>query len=276
MLCLKHSGIVLSLFQTFKSLRNIHKLTLNMNSAYFHYNNGEDQFKVTFLYQQKDIGVNRQFNFCRLVTENIEAFIGRISTNVGKVVQKAIKKKSKQSKLGDDPSTVDLVVKVLNNGVPVPGALTCHDVFFKHLHIKNLILQVEGVEYSVIINSPWIDLLALPDSIMSGFLVYPSKFDVQFVDKLKSSFSWMRSNKMSVTNKNNKPIHWELVGSNYIYESTQKDIGSKLKLICTPGNQLMTGPPVEVESETIVEAGPGLCPFDTRHVFTKKCVKPGR
>ncbi|XP_046829334.1 2',5'-phosphodiesterase 12 isoform X3 [Vespa crabro] len=43
----------------------------------------------------------------------------------------------------------------------------------------------------------------------------------------------------------------------------------RLKLNCIPQNETHSGPSVEVESKNIIEAGPGHCPFDTRHMFTK-------
>ncbi|KAF7382815.1 hypothetical protein HZH66_013217 [Vespula vulgaris] len=43
----------------------------------------------------------------------------------------------------------------------------------------------------------------------------------------------------------------------------------RLKLNCTPRNETESGPSIEVESKKVVEAGPGNCPFDTRHMFTK-------
>ena len=44
-----------------------------------------------------------------------------------------------------------------------------------------------------------------------------------------------------------------------------------LKLIVTPGNaEGVYGPPVEHVCKNIIQAGPGPCPFETRHCFTKK------
>ncbi|KAJ2953565.1 hypothetical protein O0L34_g1166 [Tuta absoluta] len=42
----------------------------------------------------------------------------------------------------------------------------------------------------------------------------------------------------------------------------------KLKLECIPENDTTTGPAVETISKNVVEAGPGRCPFEDRHVFT--------
>ncbi|CAH2066567.1 unnamed protein product, partial [Iphiclides podalirius] len=42
----------------------------------------------------------------------------------------------------------------------------------------------------------------------------------------------------------------------------------KLKLECIPVNDVTVGPTVETISKGQVEAGPGPCPFETRHLFT--------
>lgn len=41
-------------------------------------------------------------------------------------------------------------------------------------------------------------------------------------------------------------------------------------------NSFMLGPSVEVISKNIVEAGPGPCPFESRHLFTKDRLKDKR
>lgn len=48
-------------------------------------------------------------------------------------------------------------------------------------------------------------------------------------------------------------------------------MGLRLKLRCTPGDGARRfGAPREVESSGPVEAGPGVCTFDARHLYTRK------
>uniref|UniRef100_A0A8B9UYL0 Phosphodiesterase 12 n=1 Tax=Anas zonorhyncha TaxID=75864 RepID=A0A8B9UYL0_9AVES len=48
-------------------------------------------------------------------------------------------------------------------------------------------------------------------------------------------------------------------------------VGLRLKLRCTPGDgEQRYGQPCEVESSGPVEAGPGACTFDSRHLYTRK------
>nr|CAD7442221.1 unnamed protein product [Timema bartmani] len=60
------------------------------------------------------------------------------------------------------------------------------------------------------------------------------------------------------------------VGEGYFYTPSTSDIGHKLKLSCVPKNGDQEGPQSEVISSTSVGAGPGMCPFEKRHVFTKE------
>uniref|UniRef100_A0A1B6D1I8 2',5'-phosphodiesterase 12 n=1 Tax=Clastoptera arizonana TaxID=38151 RepID=A0A1B6D1I8_9HEMI len=264
MLCFKlNKCIILNVVQTVRTIRSVHQFILSMDKAYFYYNTGENQFNVTFLYEHKEANVKRQFNFTRTASETIEAFTGRITTNIEKIVNRKFKRQNKHI----ENESVGLLVQVVSDGLPLNSSLTCQEVFFKQNYPTPLVLKVGEINYSIIINCPWIDVFALPKRIMSGYPVYPCKFEVKFVDKSKSSFSWLRSNKLTDSNK--KLVSWEEVGNTDVYLTSQKDIGCKLKLICTPRNKSMEGPPAETISDNLVENGPKFCPFENRHKFTK-------
>lgn len=53
----------------------------------------------------------------------------------------------------------------------------------------------------------------------------------------------------------------------YLVQSS--DVGHKLKVVCTPRNGSKTGPSVECISTCTVEAGPGICLFESRHLYTQ-------
>lgn len=53
----------------------------------------------------------------------------------------------------------------------------------------------------------------------------------------------------------------------YLVQTT--DIGHKLKVVCTPRFGLKTGPSAECISSCVVEAGPGVCLFESRHLYTR-------
>lgn len=47
------------------------------------------------------------------------------------------------------------------------------------------------------------------------------------------------------------------------------DVGHQLKVVCTPRNGSRTGPSVQCISKCSVEAGPGYCLFEPRHLYTQ-------
>ena len=102
---------------------------------------------------------------------------------------------------------------------------------------------------------------------MAGFPGYPLKFETMFAQKAECSFSWYKNS--GILKGKNMPINWTEVGRGYYYTPTLSDIGSYLKLVCAPQNGDVIGPSSDVVSTNPVEAGPGLCPFELRHAFTR-------
>ncbi|KAL3217577.1 hypothetical protein MRX96_032211 [Rhipicephalus microplus] len=95
---------------------------------------------------------------------------------------------------------------------------------------------------------------------------------------------WKLAWYMSVMKGEKPPSHEMRRVNNKLFVNTHQsasfltpvasDIGRHVLLILTP----CTGPgmPVEVVSTTIVEAGPGSCPFEVRQYFTPFFTAPGR
>lgn len=63
---------------------------------------------------------------------------------------------------------------------------------------------------------------------------------------------------------------WVKVGDMRVYVPPNQDIGCRLKLICTPRDGTRSGLSKELFSAGAVEAGPGACTFDNRHMYTAK------
>lgn len=63
---------------------------------------------------------------------------------------------------------------------------------------------------------------------------------------------------------------WTEVGSGRVHVPSNQDIGCRLKLRCTPKEGERRGPVKELISAGAVEAGPGVCTFDSRHIYTAK------
>lgn len=234
------------------SLRFLNRYVYKMNQAYLRHLNDCEKFELTFQYIEPRFRIDRQFNFCRQVSETVSAFTQRVATNVEKIV----KKKAKDHY--ENPIQVSLSV---NGAAVADETVLCKDVFSD---TKNeIILKVCDKEFNLLINSPWISGMVLPSSILAGFPVYPMRFESMYTDTSKSEFNWYKS-----TDKCN----WTLVGNGFMYNTSNRDIGAYLKLSCLPKSGNLVGPTAEAVSNSQVEAGPGFCPFEKRHEFTKeKC-----
>ncbi|XP_063242237.1 2',5'-phosphodiesterase 12 isoform X3 [Bacillus rossius redtenbacheri] len=249
----------------YTSYAHVIKVSGKMQNVYFRHTDGADHFEVTFHFKDELKGINRAFNFCRQVSEGIDVFLARVGANLERALNK--KKKKKKGTI-EESEAVEVKVQLLENGKPISRDISCKDVL---LNNSNFTLDVLGTSYSIVVNAPWVVSLALPNSIMAGFPVYPSKFRVMFAETRGCGFQWFKNDKGKDTKKVNiEGESWLEVGTGYFYTPLARDIGHKLKVICTPKKSDEQGPPYEVVSSGSVEAGPGLCPFESRHLFTQE------
>lgn len=150
---------------------------------------------------------------------------------------------------------------LLKNNVQVDGDMSCKSFLQDSEELKLVILEKT---YLVKRNVPYVSNISLSASMLVGFPTYPIKFESVYTDKKRSIFNWYRNNAI-----NNKPHLWVHVGEGYLYVPGVSDIGCNLKISCVPQNESDSGCSIEVQSKNTVEAGPGPCPFDIRHEFTK-------
>lgn len=234
---------------------------LNMNEAILLHEKGSKNFKMSFRYINPELNVNRQFNFERHVDESINNFVQRINKNINvHLKEKSYRRLKKQDKyvtpVKSIKSDIEDNVKFLRNDSVLNGDLTCQTILNNSSDIK---LVIFDKEYILKQNIPSITKLELPSSILINFPVYPSKFEGKNVDKSKSSFNWYK-------NEKNKWIH---VGEGFSYVPSSFDLGCRLKISCIPKNNVESGLLTEIASNNVVEIGPDLCLFNTRHAFTK-------
>ncbi|XP_004616544.2 2',5'-phosphodiesterase 12 [Sorex araneus] len=141
------------------------------------------------------------------------------------------------------------------------------------------VLQIGDVKYKVERNPPTFTELQLPRYLMAGFPVCP-KLSLEFGDPANSLFRWYKEAKPGAAESEGggpsplspsspSPVWTETGVDARVYTPSNADIGLRLKLHCTPGNGQRFGPSRELES-CPVEAGPGTCTFDHRHLYTKK------
>ncbi|KAL3283062.1 hypothetical protein HHI36_006220 [Cryptolaemus montrouzieri] len=125
---------------------------------------------------------------------------------------------------------------------------------------NELSLTVIGKTFNVVINSPWIDTIGLPSSVLATYPVYPNKLEIFNTNIDQSDFIWFDS-------KDKK--NWSEHTRSYIFFPGNELVNSYIKLMCVPKNENREGPSVEVECDNKIQASPGFCPFETRHKFTQ-------
>lgn len=232
------------------------RVKMESNSeVYLRIHNDKEQFELSFRYHERSLGVNRQLNFTRNLLEPVSTFLERLSMKVN-FSQKKKRNKLKVKSATDENDIAKIAINFLKDGKLVSGDLLCKDLFEGN---SNIVLLIGDQEYRILKNHPWVESVALPKSIMAGYPVYPIKLVSLYMNEEESDFSWYR-----VMNKGS-----EYLFSGAIYTPSVLDIGHRLKLVCTPKKDGIIGVPIEIVSNSIVEAGPGFCPFETRHEFTK-------
>ncbi|XP_052747253.1 2',5'-phosphodiesterase 12 [Bicyclus anynana] len=253
------------LHKFYKSFRSLHALVnisknhkMNHDKCYFRYIEAEDKINICFLFNIKDSV--RQFNLTRNTSETIQTLCTRIAINVNKVNNK----KSKKGAEGDHNIVVQICDDKLN---PITDDSTCSTLFSSQ---DPLVLKISERLYNIILNAPWIISFNLPKAITAGFPVYPENLNTLYTDQHLSTFNWYKGNAYNDKGKEISIAHiqWQFIVNSFCYTPTNNDIGLKLKCECIPVNSTAEGPAVEDVSKGTVEAGPGPCPFETRHLFT--------
>jgi len=134
------------------------------------------------------------------------------------------------------------------------------------------------VTYSVDVNGPCCNGVVIPQTVMVGFPIYP-KPDVEFTNVNDSLCLWKRvryeqSDTDSKSAKKEPKTAEETerieLSREFSYTPCNDDIGCKLAFTFTPRHGEREGKPLSVESKYEVTAGPGLCPFEHRHLYTSQ------
>uniref|UniRef100_A0A8D8RZ77 2',5'-phosphodiesterase 12 n=2 Tax=Cacopsylla melanoneura TaxID=428564 RepID=A0A8D8RZ77_9HEMI len=259
-----HFSILLA-FKRFKSASAYPRLTFSkphiMNPAYFRYEDGAEKFQVAFEYNNETYHISRQFNMDRSVNETIADFKKRIKSNVVKALEKKIhalnKKKDKDEKIKVPEAEIDLVI---DGQVISDTSIAKEAIFDSSSTSGENSLLISDSKFQIIINAPWIKNLTLPSCILQDCLLYPTKFEHQFLSEDKTIFQWFRKE-----DKEFVPL-----GQGFYYKPTKEDVGHHLKLSCTPKNEHSEGPTLEVITEKPVDAGNQPYLFEQRHAFTKE------
>lgn len=213
--------------------------------------------------------LNRTFNFSRKLAENVDAFTGRVRGNLEKELAKKNKKKKVKGVKGEavpeapkvEVSEVELKVALVEDEATELEGITVQELLDKIAVNKtqSYYMNILGQLYKIQLNAPWVTNIQLPSSVLSGYLVYPNKLETLFCTKEDLQFIWYRGD----VAKN----EWTEVGRGYSYLAQNEDVNFQLKLQIVPKSPDSN---LEFERTTTcaVQAGPGVCPFEERHLFT--------
>lgn len=237
--------------------------------VHFQHLPGNDTVQVYLRVSCEKFNVNRTFNFSRKVAENIDAFIGRVCGNLEKELAKRNKKKKlkglKGEAIPETPSFVPEDLKVVlreNQGAPLEG-ITVEELLNRIVanDQPSYFLEILGQLHRIKLNAPWVANLQMPSSILAGYRVYPQKLETLFCSKDDLDFIWYRG-------VEGKDV-WTEVGRGYSYLAQNEDVNFRLKIKAVP-RTAEEGGNLEFErtANCTVQAGPGLCPFEERHLFT--------
>lgn len=184
-----------------------HKILYKMNNAYFRYNEEENQLAINFRYINPEFKIDRDFNFCRNPSENIDLCLERMRNNLEKEFSKKTKKKNnkKTSKNENEvdaavPPQPEISVKLVKAGNALSN-VTFLELFKDLGGVKEeVVLKVIDNDFQIAFNQPWVISVTLPSSILAGFEVYPNKMEIQFGSKKCSNGVWYRGQLVSRSN----------------------------------------------------------------------------
>ncbi|CAH1249725.1 PDE12 [Branchiostoma lanceolatum] len=225
-----------------------------------------------------------QRNLLRAKTETLGGALSRIVFNATKHLNKG--KKKKKAKLeGATPESESntITAQLTFNKVKVED-----DIPNSEAWQEGAILEIGEHRYVVNVNPPMVKSVVLPISIMAGFPLFP-RLDLDFASRQDSCYTWYREDNSGPStsstansgdskrksNEQDNQTNWVQASRDLIYTPVNSDIGSKLKFVCTPRCDGKEGVTMETVTSCQVEAGPGLCPFENRHLYTKKRTEKG-
>ena len=221
----------------------------------------EEFLTISFSYEGKE----------RKMQRSKSEILSKALTRIELSSKKKAKKAKKNVQCNEEGDTEEGNATLWLNGELVDSSLT-NETAWK----DGATLKIGAETFTVEVNPPTVKSLLLPENIMSGFPVMPY-LELEFGDKQYSRYKWYKSandsdeQASSVPASANDILYWEEVGNEFLYTPSILDVGCYLKLACTPGDvRRVSDVTSEMTSSMTVAAGPGFCPFDARHMYTKK------
>ncbi|XP_069107504.1 2',5'-phosphodiesterase 12-like [Argopecten irradians] len=217
----------------------------------------EERLKISFQYGIES-KPQRLFNFERRFDETVGELVNRVQAGIEK---KCLKKKKKNSETNEEPVLPHISISL--NGVDFNNETTIKDSM-----VDGSVLKIADCKLSVVVNAPTITKISLPDSSMADFPVIPL-IDAEFLDLNDSLFIWSRFKGDNAASKVPDFSDCEELGRECVYNTTVDDIGWTLMLKCIPKRGEISGVESSAVMKSPISPGPGICPFQARHLFTE-------
>ncbi len=155
--------------------------------AVLRHEQGQDRFTLSFVLRLEQVAPgaqDKQFNLSRPLEEPGEQFLGRLNSNVDKVVKKMTKKKKSEAPL-DAEARLEEEGEGDNRAVDLSSGVAIGEVILR----GGLQLVVLGQRFPIAVNPPLVERMSIPDAaIMAGFPVYPRKLVLLNADEEESTF----------------------------------------------------------------------------------------
>ncbi|XP_042307294.1 2',5'-phosphodiesterase 12 [Sceloporus undulatus] len=208
-------------------------------------------------------------------SEPLGRALARIANNAGKGHGKAAAKKSKKARAEAEAAVAGTTAPTPPPPPPPPpvrlfsreGLAVPEDVPNAEAWQDGAVLQIGEARYRVERNPPALTELQLPRSLLAGFPVCP-KVRTEFGAPGQCLFRWFQE-----AAEGESGGGWSEVpgGTERVLTPSNAQVGRRLKLWCRPGDGAgRLGAAREAESAVPVEAGPGACTFDGRHLYTQR------
>uniref|UniRef100_A0A2M4CRH8 2',5'-phosphodiesterase 12 n=1 Tax=Anopheles darlingi TaxID=43151 RepID=A0A2M4CRH8_ANODA len=267
-----------------------------MHTAYFKHLPGDSHCQIRFHLVAAQHRLDKVFNFNRSIDESVEVCLERMRCNIEKELTKKNKRKaSKKEAAACSPAPSDDGKQVVAADVrtqqqqppavpPSPitvsigtrkeqfSSITIAELLARLDHEPDVFLTVLNDEFRITCNTPEVHAVALPSSMLADFYVYPAKLELHFATVAGSEYRWYRG--LMPASNNAQQIQWEEVCQEHTYLVRTCDIGYHLKFCCTPRGAERVGLTTEIVAVRPVQAGPGQCPFEVRHLFTPTKLPP--
>lgn len=239
--------------------------TSNMK-AYVRVLKEEDRIEIKLKYVDSNLGLDRWFSFNRSMDDKVQQIKERVVTNIDKACAKYRKRMMKKLGTGE---AFKIDVQLMQSSKILDPEISCRNL----ISMPDVGISVNGQFYLLDIDPPTVKALKLPTSLMAGFPIYP-KIDIENCHLDDCEFKWFRKRESSTstTESDVENDSWSLIGTGFSYVASNLDIGSFLKVECIPKKASRIGLQEVATAAQVVEAGPGLCPFEIRHGFTKDFV----